>query len=87
MDCMNLTNVIFPAKLETIRAGAFARSGLESVTLPASLRTVSQAAFAKGEHLKKVSFNEGLEVLGENSYPKNRNLYFGVFQESAVEDV
>ena len=62
-------------------------SGLENVELPASLRTVAQAAFAKCENLKTVKFSEGLEVLGEDEYDDDGNMWFGVFEDSSVESV
>ena len=87
MNCKNLKSIEFPTKLETISLNAFMGSGLETAMLPASLRTVCQGVFAKCECLKTVRFGEGLEVLGDSKYPNSGNLYYGVFQESAVEDV
>ena len=87
MNCKNLKNVEFPAKLETISRNAFMGSGLETATLPASLRTVCQGVFAKCEYLKKACFGEGLEVLGRDEYPRNEKFYNGIFGENALEEV
>ena len=86
-ECGKLRTVEFPAGLEKICVGAFVKSGIENLVLPAALRTIAQGAFYKCEGLRAVKLNEGLEVLGTNEYSKYGDMYCGVFQRSAVEEV
>lgn len=51
------------------------------------MRIIHQGAFCKCQNLKKVVFNKGLEVLGTDEYFEGNGIYFGVFEESAVERV
>lgn len=48
---------------------------------------MAQGAFAKCQHLKSVRFGDGLVELGTDERPDDGEMYFGVFQESAVERV
>ena len=77
----------FPEGLEKIGIGVFVGSGLENVELPASLRTVSQCAFRACKSLKRVKFNEGLEVLGTEEYADDGGMWCGVFEDSSLENI
>ena len=85
--CTDLKNITFPDSLETIGLGAFWESGLERVTLPSSLRVLAQAAFAECKNLKTAVLNEGLETLGTDDYDEDGDMTFGVFDQSALENV
>lgn len=37
--------------------------------------------------LKSVTFNEGLEALGTDEYPNKEKVWYGTFEESALESV
>ena len=80
---------MLPDNLEKIDREAFVKSGLENIEFPASLRTVAQTAFYKCKSLKTVKLNEGLEVLGTEEHPDgdSNRMWYGVFEESAVESV
>ena len=73
-DCDKLARVTFNEGLETIGAGAFySCDALEKLEFPSSLLTiggdfVSEGAFAFCENLAKVTFNEGLETIGDNAF-------------------
>ena len=54
---------------------------------PTSLRTIGQGAFAKCKSLRTAKLNEGLEVLGTDEYPMCDDMYHGVFERSALENV
>lgn len=42
----NLKEIVFPARLRTLKASAFACSGLQSVTIPPGLRRIESSVFA-----------------------------------------
>lgn len=62
-------------------------SGLQSLTLPESVRTVAQGAFHDCGSLKTVVLNEGLEALGTDEYLNGSAVMYGVFHNSALEDI
>ena len=80
-----MKSVKFSENLKTINEEAFRESGLRNIEFPASLRKISQAAFCKCQSLRTVKFCEGLEVLGVDVRTEDGKLYYGVFQESALE--
>lgn len=86
-ECRSLKTLELPEGLEEIYFQAFAQSGVERIEFPASLRVLAQATFYQYMSLKAVKFREGLEVLGTDEHFNKGYAYFGVFQESAVEDV
>lgn len=86
-ECENLRNITFPEALEKIGLFAFCKTHLEDVKFPASLREISQGAFAECGCLKTAEFDNGLETLGTDQYPDDGGLFYGVFEESALESV
>lgn len=66
---------------------AFSETNLGNIEFPSSLRTIAQGAFYKCENLRTVKFNAGLEVLGTDEYSDDGKMFYGVFEESAVECV
>lgn len=86
-QCASLRMVEFSEGIEKIGITAFCESGLEKIELPSSLRELAQGAFAACDNLRQVKINEGLEVLGTEDCLDNGDLYYGVFQESALESV
>lgn len=96
-----LRNVIFAenARLETIRAGAFGWTSLESFRAPESLRRIGPEAFCRCSSLREVVLNDGLEVLGAGSVERSENasesdsdvtedfVDGGTFEGSALETV
>ena len=83
--CSNLRSIELPDNLEEIGVGAFSQSGLESIMTPPSVRVIHQSAFCYCKRLKKTMLNEGLEVLGTDEYTEDGKMYYGVFEESALE--
>lgn len=63
-NCNNLEDIKLPEQLEYIGAGAFSKSGLQSVVFPKSVRVVAKRAFFDCRKLRTAVLNEGLEVLG-----------------------
>ena len=55
--------------------------------MPQSVRTIRQGAFCKCESLRTVVLNEGLETLGTDEYPEKDKVWYGTFEESAVENI
>lgn len=78
---------MLPNGLESIDRLAFSKSGLESVEFPSSLRKIAQVVFAECRNLKKVKFNDGLEVLGTDECVAGYIMYTGVFYKSALENI
>lgn len=85
--CSMLEKISFPEGLEIIGRFAFAKTRLESIEFPASLGTIGQGAFYHCKRLRTVEFSDGLETLGTEEYQKSGGLLYGVFEESAVENV
>ena len=75
------------SSLEFIGIGAFRDSGLREFRAPASLATVSQCAFYGCRDLKSVVLNEGLQNLGLNRLSKAGERFFGVFENSGLEEI
>lgn len=85
--CYCLNNVEFPDGLEEIGRGAFRNTKLESVIVPPSVRVIHQSAFCECDDLRKVVLSEGLEVLGTDEHTVTGDKLYGVFHESAVDNV
>ena len=75
------------SRLEKIGVNAFACTNIDVFIAPLSLRTVSQGAFNNCQALKRVILNEGLEALGTSERPDDKQWYYGVFQDTAVEEI
>lgn len=73
--------------MEKIDHYAFYNSGLARVDIPGSLKTLAQGAFAMCKNLKKVSFDDGLRMLGTNKRYPSGSAYMGVFESSGIESV
>ena len=86
-QCESLKHVEFPDGLEYLGEGCFSETGLESVDFPASLRTISQGSLSECKNLRSARFAEGLEVLGTDESQRDSIMWFGAFQESALESV
>ena len=87
MDCINLNTVCFPEGLELLGKSCFSETGLSTVQFPKSLRKIAQASFCLCKSLKSAAFADGLEALGSDEYQMNGQLWYGVFQDSALENV
>ena len=57
------------------------------MTFPASLRKISQSAFYRCKNLRTAKFSEGLVTLGTDEYGPNGDMFRGVFEGSALENV
>ena len=86
-QCANLRSIRLPDRLEEIGFLAFGGTGLEEVAFPRSVRKVGQSAFCKCRRLRRAVLNEGLQTLGADEYQNFFERSYGVFQESALENV
>ena len=75
------------SSLEFIGIGAFQDSGIRKFRAPSHLKTISQCAFAGCRDLRRVVLNEGLQSLGLNRLSKAGERFFGVFENSGLEEI
>jgi len=70
-DCENLKTVDFGCGLTHVGSSVswytFASSGLEKISFPKQVKSIGRGAFY-GSQLKEVILNEGLEIIGEDSF-------------------
>ena len=84
--CKCLTRVKFQvgSRLQTIGFRCFANSGLEEFVAPSKLREIGPEAFWECTWLKRVTLNEGLEVMADKG--KFGDIY-GVFEHSGIKAI
>ncbi len=58
IDCENLREVKICEGVQSIKKGAFARSGLERIEIPASVREIDVRAFSEAERLREIVADE-----------------------------
>ena len=61
--CVSLTSVKIPSSLKFIDYDAFRNSSLTEISIPASVDSISEGVFFGMNKLKKVTFEDGSEVL------------------------
>ena len=61
--CVSLTSVKIPSSLKFIDYDAFRNSSLTEISIPASVDSISEGVFFGMNQLKKVTFEDGPEVL------------------------
>lgn len=70
-DCENLKTIDFGCGLTHVGSSVswytFADSGLERINFPKQVKSIGRGAFY-GSQLKEVILNEGLEIIGEDSF-------------------
>lgn len=70
-DCENLKTIDFGCGLTHVGSSVswytFADSGLEKISFPKQVKSIGRGAFY-GSQLKEVTLNEGLEIIGEDSF-------------------
>ena len=70
-DCENLKTIDFGCGLTHVGSSVswytFSESGLERVNFPKQVKSIGRGAFY-GSQLKEVTLNEGLEIIGEDSF-------------------
>lgn len=70
-NCENLKTIDFGCGLTHVGSSAswytFSESGLERVNFPKQVKSIGRGAFY-GSQLKEVTLNEGLEIIGEDSF-------------------
>lgn len=70
-DCENLKTIDFGCGLTHIGSSVswytFASSGLEKISFPRQVKSIGRGAFY-GSQLKEITLNEGLEIIGEDSF-------------------
>lgn len=70
-DCENLKTIDFGCGLTHVGSSVswytFSESGLERVNFPKQVKSIGRGAFY-GSQLKGVTLNEGLEIIGEDSF-------------------
>lgn len=60
---------------------------LRTITFPRTVRTVRKYAFYWIDGLRSAVLNEGIEVLGEDSYYSDGDAYPGVFENSGLRRI
>ena len=58
-DCVSLTEITFPSKLQTISYSAFSGTSIETVTIPASVLYIQRGAFAGCPKLTEILVEDG----------------------------
>lgn len=70
-DCENLKTIDFGCGLTHVGSSVswytFASSGLEKISFPRQVKSIGRGAFY-GSQLKEITLNEGLEIIGEDSF-------------------
>lgn len=70
-DCENLKTIDFGCGLTHVGSSVswytFASSGLEKISFPKQVKSIGRGAFY-GSQLKEITLNEGLEIIGEDSF-------------------
>ena len=72
--------------LQKIGTSCFYRSGLEEFVAPQRLREIEGKAFNSCYKLRRVTLNEGLEVL-KDEYNEEWKQYSGVFPYCKIEEI
>lgn len=67
-DCVNLKKVKLPAKLEVLKNGVFAHTGINEVVLPDTLKEIGTAAFYYCEGLKSIIIPDGVTKIGAMAF-------------------
>ncbi len=67
-DRADLKEVVFPATLIKIGAGAFAKTGIENLVIPANVKIIDEYAFFGCKNLKSVKFSKGVQSLENNLF-------------------
>lgn len=68
-DCINLTTVVLPKGLTTIRNYAFARTrALKNIILPSTVTYIGQSAFAGCNSLETLSIPEGVTTIWNSTF-------------------
>ena len=65
--CKYLKQIKLPNQLETIGAGCFYESGVESIDIPESVRTIGTSAFSYSK-LKEITGLENIEYIGSDPF-------------------
>ena len=73
------------SSLESIEAGAFEGSAIESIVIPVSVKKITASAFKDAEKLASVTFNEGLEYIGASAFEGCKSLTAIDLPDSLVE--
>ena len=73
-DRSDLKEVVFPATLTKIGAGAFAKTGIESLVVPSNVKVIDEYAFYGCENLKSVKFSKGVQSLENNLFASCNSL-------------
>ncbi|HEY5587259.1 MAG TPA: leucine-rich repeat domain-containing protein [Ruminiclostridium sp.] len=66
--------LVLPATVNSIKAGAFARTCITAVTLPAGLKTIEMSAFEECTALKGIQLPNGITKLGQSAFDQCTSL-------------
>ncbi len=66
--CTNLTSIILPSSINTIRDNTFVWSGLKYISIPESVRLIEKEAFYHCSKLEKVVFNGPINEIQEGAF-------------------
>ena len=72
--CIGITSVKISEKVTKIGAGAFAKSGIESISLPEGVTAISDKVFYFCSGLKDVVLPKGIKSIGEKAFGVCENL-------------
>lgn len=62
-DCISLTSIELPKRLETIGPACFSNCGLETIVIPESVKEIHRGSFGDCKYLKNVHLPEGITEL------------------------
>ena len=67
-SCDNLSDIVLPAALTSIGAGAFGGCSMSSINLPQSLESIGDHAFSNCERLTSITIPEGVTSIGDYTF-------------------
>ena len=74
----SLKELVIPSKVKMIDNQAFRETKLVNITIPASVKSIGYESFWNIQTLKKVTLNEGLEIIGERALGGNLVTEFNI---------
>lgn len=83
----NWDEVILPADMKSIEAGAFSGSKIKRVSIPENVEVIAEYAFYGCDYLEFVSIPDNVKSIGKGAFAGCRNLQEVDMRDSKVSDI